>query len=295
MAVLIADGDQPLRGMDPEEFERQYQPSSRVASLQTYVDDYAVRGAAQRTAITHHRLAYGPHPDEWLWYAPADPAADPTGAEAMPPLQVFIHGGYWQRLSGDDGTLSTADFVGRGAAFASINYTLCPAAPLTELVRQVSAAVTWLAERAGTLGHDPNRIHLSGHSAGAHLAAMVVIDAPVRVAGVTFISGVFDLTAIVHTTVNDNVGLDDNTARLLSPLARVPRTDTPAVVAFGEHDTEEFRRQSLAWSSAWAEVVGNRPPVTLEVIDRNHFDIVHDLGDPTTPLGSAVLRQMGLG
>ena len=289
MAVLIADGTPPLRGYSPDEFERQYTPSSRIPSIQPYLDEYAARGASQRAATEHQRLAYGDHPDEWLWYAPAAPEHRGTA-----PLQVFIHGGYWQRLSADDGTLSSVDFVSRGAAFASINYTLCPGAPLSELVRQVRSAITWLSTHAAELGHHPQRIHLSGHSAGAHLAAMAVIDAPVPIAGVTFISGVYDLTAIPHTTVNEAVGLDEAEARALSPLARIVRTSTHAIVTVAQNDTDEFRRQAWAFASAWGEVPGNVPPVAIEVAGHHHFDIVFQLGDPGTALGAAVLQQMGL-
>lgn len=287
MVVLSADTAPPHRGMTGDALEAAYQPSSRVAALQPYLDAMAERSAAERAAIEHRRVHYAEHPDEWMWYCPA---ADP-GA----PLFVFVHGGYWRRLSADDGTFASRHFHGLGAAVASLNYSLCPAAPLSTLVDQMQRAVSWLIDRAATLGHDPARIHVAGHSAGAHLAAMSLTEPGCRLAGAMMVSGVFDLTPIPLTSINEDVRLDDVEARRLSPLLRVGAESVPSIVAVAEHDTEEFKRQSLQWASTWAEVAGNRPPVTMEIADRNHFDVIFDLGDPLTPLGSAVMRQMGLG
>lgn len=278
----------PFRGFAPDELERQYQPSSRVQSLQRYLDEYAERGRAGIATTPARRIAYGPHADEWLWYVPA------AGGRTDVAVHAFVHGGYWQALSADDGMGLAPGFHAAGVAFASVNYTLCPGAPLAELVRQVRSAVRFLASAGDPgLAHDPARVHLSGHSAGAHLVAMAAADPSCPMAGATFVSGVYDLAPLVHTTVNEALGLDEPGAKELSPLGHVPkRPGLPTIVTWGEDDTDEFRRQSLAWAAAWAEVEGNRPPVALEVGGRNHFDVIDDLPDPATPVGRAVVAQM---
>lgn len=286
MAVLSADLVPPHRGMDAATIELQYSPSSRVPSLAAVTEDYARCGTEQRSLVPHQRLQYGPHPDEWMWYAPS--------SDRDAPLQVFIHGGYWRRLSADDGTLWSAQFHALGAASASINYSLCPSQPLRELVRQTRAAVQFLVERADDLGHDPLRIHVCGHSAGAQLAGMCLVEPDHGIAGATMLSGVFDLTPLLHTNVNNDIRLDEAEARALSPMTHVASSSIPMVVSVGENDTEEYRRQALQWASAWAEVPGNLPPTMIQVIDRNHFDSIYGLADATTALGSAVLRQMRL-
>jgi arylformamidase len=286
MAVLSSDTDPPHRGLSLDEIERQYQPSLRIASLTEVIREYGSRGAAERAAVEHRRLTYGDHPDEWLWYAPPP--------EEGAPLHVFVHGGYWRRLSADDGTLSSSHFHRHGAASASLNYSLCPLEPLPVLVDQVRRALRWLVHHAGELGHSPRNVHVTGHSAGAHLAAMAVLATDVELAGATLVSGIFDLTPIPLTTINDDARLDNSLARELSPLAHLRQHRTPITVAVAEHDTDEFRRQSLQWAAEWAALPGNTPPVTQVVLDRHHFDIVFDLADPDTTLGHAVLRQMGL-
>lgn len=277
--------DRPVyRGMDAATVESQYQPSMHVPSLAPFVEAYAQQGAAARAAVPCERVAYGDHPDEWLWYAPAGPAA---------PLFVFVHGGYWRRLSGDDGCFLFPAARAAGFACASVNYSLCPHEPLDVLVSQVRRAVRFLLG-GGLGGHDPSRVHVAGHSAGGHLAAMTMLEVP-DVAGWVYVSGVFDLEPIPFTTINDDVRLDAATARRLSPLA-APTPDrgpVPVVVTWGALETAEFARQSRSWARQWTSVPSHRPPTVVAAAGRNHFDVLFDLLDPATALGATVVAQVG--
>lgn len=271
------------RGMDAPAVERAYQPAFTVPDLGAVVRSYAERGVAARAAVPHHRIAYGDHPDEWLWYAPAP--------EPDAPLVAFLHGGYWRRLSADDGCLLAPGAHAAGYGFASVNYTLCPAAPLEQLVEQSTRAAAFL--RSALLGHDPGRVQLAGHSAGAHLAAMVAL-ADEQLAGLVLVSGVYDLTPILFTTINDDVRLSPADAERLSPMARLDGHHHRAgvVVAWGERDTAEFARQSRDFAAGWSATPGNEVPVVLEAPGRHHFDVIDDLFDPATALGAAVLAMV---
>jgi arylformamidase len=271
------------RSLTPDQLERAYTPSSMVPSIDPFLEAYAARSAEARAAVPHERLAYGSHPDEWVWYARPPVEGGP--------LHVFVHGGYWRRLSADDGTFAAATLWEAGAGSASVNYSLAPGASLRAITAQAGAALAWLVSGTPGLAHDPARVVVSGHSAGAHLAALAVGSVPVAAA--VFVSGVFDLEPVRRTSVDEPLGLSDGDVADLSPICHVARTTVPAVVAWAERDTDEFRRQSLAYASAWAEA-GNRPPAALEVQDRNHFDVVFDLGDPATALGAMVWRRLGL-
>src|SRR6187551_2982703 len=94
------------------------------------------------------------------------------------PLVVFVHGGGWSR--GDkqmmDGSDKLKHWHGQGYAVASINYRLVPAATVEQEAADVAAAVAALKARARSLGFDGRRIALIGHSAGAHLVALVGTD-----------------------------------------------------------------------------------------------------------------------
>ncbi|AHE57086.1 alpha/beta hydrolase [Sphingomonas sanxanigenens] len=124
--------------------------------------------------------AYGSDPRQRLDFYPAE------GGDA--PLIVFVHGGGW---SAGDKRMASGEkpdhFVARGFAFASVNYRLVPDVGVADQAADVASAIAWLQREAPRLGVDPRRIVLMGHSAGAHLAALIATDpAYLRDAGARF-------------------------------------------------------------------------------------------------------------
>lgn len=272
------------RDLDLETVLSEYQPALHVEDLGAIMQGYHDRGVEARAHLEHRRIAYGAHPDEWLWYVPA--------ASSDAPLLVFIHGGYWRRLSADDGCLLSPGAHAQGLAFVSINYTLCPNGALDLLVDQTRRAIDRLHADAQGLGFDPGRMHIAGHSAGGHLAGMVAIHDP-RPRGYVMVSGVFDITPIVHTPMNDDVRMSPADAERLSPMERiVPRPGTDCITTWGERETSEFRRQSIEWAERWTALPGNRPARAIESPSRHHFDVIDDLVLPESSLGSAVRTQI---
>jgi len=272
------------RNLDLETVLSEYQPALHVDDLGAIMQGYHDRGVEARAHVEHRRIAYGTHPDEWLWYVP--------GPSSDAPLLVFIHGGYWRRLSADDGCLLSPGAHALGLAFASINYTLCPNGPLDLLVDQTRRAIDRLHSDAPTFGFDPARMHISGHSAGGHLAAMVSLHDP-RPRGYIMVSGIFDITPIVHTPINDDVRMSNADAEHLSPMGRiVPRPGTDCITTWGERETSEFRRQSIEWAERWSAIPNHPRAIAVESPNRHHFDVIDDLVLPGSPLGSAVRAQI---
>ena len=203
------------------------------------------------------------------------------------PLLAFIHGGYWQELSRVESRFPTATCISRGWNYATIDHTLAPAAPLDRIVDECRRAVRTLAVQAEALSLDPNRIVLAGHSAGAHLAAMVAADPDgADVAGLVLVSGIYELEPLIGTTVNNRLGLDPDTARRNSPLLMDAAGSPSTLVAHGSDETSEFKAQSAAFSHH-LEAAGTTVSM-LEVAGRNHFDVILDLAEPDTLLGDAV-------
>lgn len=115
-------------------------------------------------------VRYGAHERQGVDYFAA------TGAE-RPPLVLFLHGGGWALGNRAQAAgAKPAWFSGHGYAFASAGYRVLPDAPVEEQARDVAAAMRAIRGQAATLGFDPDRIVLMGHSAGAHLAALVATD-----------------------------------------------------------------------------------------------------------------------
>jgi arylformamidase len=92
------------------------------------------------------------------------------------PVVVWVHGGGWQ--AGDKSEVDTKPqaFVERGYVFVSVNYRLLPAVTIRQMAADVAKAIRWTHDHAREYGGDPDRLFVTGHSAGAQLAALVCTD-----------------------------------------------------------------------------------------------------------------------
>lgn len=125
--------------------------------------------------------AYPPAPGTVEYVYGADPKqrldlVKPAGV-ARAPVLLFIHGGGWSigdkaHAAGDKARWAN----GQGWAFASANYRLVPQATVEQQAADVASAIAWLRANAAKEGLDPDRVVLMGHSAGAHLVALVGTD-----------------------------------------------------------------------------------------------------------------------
>ncbi|MBP8208924.1 MAG: hypothetical protein KAY11_05100, partial [Ilumatobacteraceae bacterium] len=144
-----------------------------------------------------------------------------------------------------------------------------------------------LATLAGLVA--PAQVVLAGHSAGAHLAAMVSLvgPSPVPIARTVLVSGVFDLRPLVHTTVNLPLGLHAAAAAAISPQLLPVAASHEVVVAWGDNETDAFKAQSRAYAAHLA--AAGTQVSSVECAGRHHFDIVEDLVRAGTPLGRLAL------
>ncbi|MCY4546886.1 MAG: alpha/beta hydrolase [Defluviicoccus sp.] len=250
----------------------------------------ACRAGAGRQALD---LAYGSHPRERLdlFLPEADGA----------PLFAFIHGGYWQWNDKEPFAFLGEHLVPAGAAFANIEYALCPGVTLTELTQQIRRAIAYLWREAGRFGYDRERIVVSGHSAGGHLTAMAMAtdwpafgdDLPAgTVAGGLPISGVYDIEPLRHTPLNDAVRMDAAEARALSPIFLEPATTAPMAVVAGGDESDEFRRQARDFAGEW-RAFGVEAEVLI-VPGTDHFTVLDTLAEPGHPTVQAALGLLGI-
>ncbi len=262
---------------------------------QPYIDAYSSESLrAFADLACRHDLRYGSGPRAWLDFFPA--LVPNAAKERDTALLVFIHGGYWQELSKTESAFLARAWVSPSRAHCVLDYDLAPKASLETIVEQCTAGLKWLIAHAQELGFDRNKIVLAGSSAGAHLAAMLCLRQP-GIQGAILLSGIYDLEPLVPTYVNLALGLNETRARALSPawwlgskswpsdpaLMRSPAPHFPqCLVAWGEHETLEFKRQSRDF----AALLQARGVLceTFEVAGRNHFDVASTLGDASSEL-----------
>jgi arylformamidase len=271
------------------EREWQYSPSSCVAAIAPYLDAYATRSReAEQRFRSRKNLAWGPGSDELLDYFPA--------GFADAPLLVFFHGGYWQELSKNESLFAAPDCIANGIAFAAIDYTLAPHANLGTIVDQCRRAIASLHRQAAALGFDARRIYVAGSSAGAYLAAMLLVEGWQAgygipddvVAGSVLLSGIYDLEPLMGTCIDESLHLTVTDVATLSPLGLKLGPPVPTIVAWGENETAEFKRQSRSFAKLLA---GSGFPVSaFEVAGTNHFDIVFGLANRESVLGQATIE-----
>jgi arylformamidase len=271
------------------ERERQYSPSSCVPAIGPYLDAYATRShEAEEHFRCQKNLRWGDRPGEAFDYFPA--------ANAAVPLLVYFHGGYWQELSKNESLFAAPDCVTNGIAFAAIDYTLAPQATLGITVEQCRRAIASLHRQAAMLGFDARRIFVAGSSAGAHLAAMLLMEGwqaahgipDDAVAGGVLLSGIYDLEPLIGTYIDAALHLTPADVATLSPLRLRAGRPVRTIVAWGENETDEFKRQSRSFASALT--ASGFPVSAFEVAGTNHFDIVFRLADRESVLGQATIE-----
>ena len=97
-------------------------------------------------------------------------------ASSGAPVVIWVHGGGWSIGDKKNVGMKAKSCQERGYLMVSVNYTLMPKADYREQAQDVAQAVAWVRGNISKYGGDPNKIVLMGHSAGAHLAALVGPD-----------------------------------------------------------------------------------------------------------------------
>jgi arylformamidase len=279
---------------DPAWYDTQYNNRARVADAPKHLEHWAQASALARDRLSRRLdVPYGSGPSETLDVFPS------TRAQA--PVFVFIHGGYWRALDKRDASFVAPALVDAGAMVVVPNYALAPGVSVETIVMQQARAVAWTWRNAELYGGDPGRIVVGGHSAGGHLAAMMLSclwptlakDLPARlVHSALSISGVFDLEPVRHAPfLQTDLKLTPESVRRLSPV-NFPAPASGVLHAFvGGNESEEFVRQNGLLRAAWGE---RNVPVCETVPGTDHFTVLHELVDPAARLHASALRLLGL-
>src|SRR5262249_43533818 len=130
-----------------------------------------------------------------------------------------------------------------------INYPLAPNVLMNEIVSSCKKAFSWVCKNISEYNGDPSQLYLGGHSAGGHLAVMLLTekmdDIPsAALKGVCTMSGLFNLTPIQLSEVNDVLKLDADMAIQNSPVHLSPKYKCPLLIAVGKEESSEFKSQS---------------------------------------------------
>ncbi len=237
------------------------------------------------------RHDYGEGAMEQLdWYRSDDPNA---------PIHIHFHGGAWIVGEARSNAYIAEASLKAGAHVVIPEYIKVNAVDgdLMPLARQSREAVAWVYRNAARFDADPERILVSGHSAGGHLAAVVLTtdwseyDLPGTIVkqGV-LVSAMFDLYPVSLSSRNEYVAFTDHTVDALSPIRHLDNLEAELVLAYGSNESPEFQRQTLDFATA----LQNRGTEVrlIEATDLNHFEIVEDFSLSKGTIGSVVVELL---
>ncbi len=251
---------------------------------------YGAEGARVRARLEMRRsVPYGAGEDETLDIFPAKSGSESTfGA----PVHIHIHGGRWTLFTKDEESFLAPTFVSAGAACVVPDFSNIPKVRIPEMVSQVKSAIAWTYRNAASFGGDPERIHLSSHSSGSHLAGVALLTDWEKEFGLPrdvvksalLVSGMYDMRPVMLSARSSYVKLTDEEVLALSAILQPEKVHTPLTLVYGEKETPEFRRQPKAYAEVLA--AAGKPVKVIEVPGVNHFEILRQLGEP----GSEVAR-----
>lgn len=204
-------------------------------------------------------------------------------------LTVFVHGGYWMALDKSYWSHLARGSVERGFAVAMPSYPLCPDVRISDITREVAAAISFAA------GEIEGPIHLTGHSAGGHLVTRMISQGSPLPAGVLArvrhtlsISGVHDLRPIMRTGMNKTLKIDDAEADRESPVLLRPAEGARLTCWVGGAERAEFRRQNELLANIWTGL--GAETMAYEEPDRHHFNVIDGLAEPDHALTRTLLE-----
>jgi arylformamidase len=278
-----------------EELDRAYDQSNWAKNAREVIKRYGTASAAVRAKLKFETKAYGMTPEETLDIYPAS-LQNADGS----PIHIFAHGGAWRGGTKEMYAFPAPAFVEAGAIYIALDFANIPKVRLPDMAQQVRTAIAWVYKNAKSFGGNPERITLSGHSSGGHLAAVALTtdwsryEVPQKVlkAGLV-VSGMFDLHPVMLSARSSYVKISKEEQAALSPQRHLDRIACPIAVAHGDGESPEFKRQARDFVAATKGKV-SQPVELVECKGFNHFEIIETIAKPDGILGRIALKQLGL-
>lgn len=253
------------RHHDQESLDRHYDQAAWCPDIPAWIARYAADTAAARAALSPETLSYGP--DVLDLYRAA-------GNVPRRGTWMHVHGGAWRVTTRADAGIMAPALTALGYDVAVPDFAQLPDHRMPRMADDLLACAAFLRSR------DAGPLHLSGHSSGAHLAAVLTTRADF--ASATLVSGMYDLEPVLLSARSTYVTLTPDEADALSPLRHAARIRTPLRLAWGTRESPEFIRQS----EAMADAAG---AARFPLPDTDHFAAIYALA--AGPLLDAAARD----
>jgi arylformamidase len=275
------------------ELDKAYTQAEWAPNMKAVLARQSEASAKLRSALPPRTFSYGMGQDETL------DVFIPTTVKG--PIHVHIHGGGWRALTKDDVSFPAPVFTNAGAIYIALNFSVIPAVRLPEMVSQAQRAICWLTSNARSFGGDPSQIHLSGHSAGAHMSSVLLttdwptrfgLPADVLKSGM-LMSGSYDLEPVMLSIRSSYVKISREEQWALSAVRHVDRIRAPITLVYGDKETPEFQRQAIHFFDVLKKA--SKTAQLIRIDGFNHFEVMDAFADSTSGTARIALKHMGLG
>ena len=269
-----------------QQLDAQYNNRLHVPDYADYFERWEkLSRQTEKEHVVFRDISYGSHTLECL---DIFPSANPN-AKTL----VFVHGGYWHLLDKKLFHFLAETFLKHKITTVLINYPLAPSVSMDTIVSSCRNAMLWLQNNLISYGGNPTQGYIAGHSAGAHLAAMMLINnSTAFIKGVVLLSGLYQLKPVMLSNINAVLQMDVATADRNSPACLQPVHQCPLLLAVGSNETDEFIDQSLEMYESWKSK--HNSIQLLNVLGKNHFSILDAVTENGSALQTAIFRLMNI-
>jgi arylformamidase len=276
-----------------EELDRAYDQRNWARNAEELIQLGRVKSAETRERLKFSSYSYGASVDETLDVFPAD------GTNA--PLAIFIHGGAWRAGTKEDSSFVAEAFVPVGVHSVILNFDNIPEARIPEMAEKIRRAIVWTYKNAQSLGGDPGRLYVLGHSSGGHLGGVMLATdwtrygVPARLfrSGLV-VSGMYDLEAPMLSARSQYAKVTQEEEYALSPMRHLDLVHCPIIIGYGDKESPEFQRQGRDFAAALKQAgLAHELHVGPGL---NHFQVMDSISEPNgffCNLAKSWLRQTG--
>jgi arylformamidase len=269
-----------------EQLNEQYNTRIQVPDYAAYFDRWEKRSreTAHRQTVLKN-IPFGNHPEEQLDIFPLKIPRSKT--------LVFIHGGYWHLLDKTMFHFLAGHFLEYNVTTVLINYPLAPRASINDIVASCRKALRWVHDHIIEFNGDPSELYVLGHSAGGHLASMLLVGEESKfVRAMISLSGLFRLEPVMLSYLNDAVGMDHENVVENSSVLLTPTHECPVLLATGTEESNEFQAQSEELYRNWKDKCH-----TMELTKthgKNHYSILDAVVEKDSVLNASIFRLMNV-
>lgn len=269
-------------------FEQQYVLRKSLPSFMEHVAEWEALSTDENfTHMAHEVIKFGDHPRQTFELFKA------TSQEPAQKLAIFIHGGFWRAMDRKQSRFLAHPFVENGYDCVIAEYRLMPEFSLGELVDDTANMLLCLQE-LGAQYNLSDEMLLSGHSAGAHLAAFGLKQAVQRGlkykrCSLLYFSGVFDIYPVSVTSIGDELEMPKEDVARWSVYSGGADNGIQPLFVVGDDETDDFKRQSIVG----AQHMGNPEMSNITYVPKaNHLTLMTKFAADKN-LTKTILEQLG--